>query len=57
MKKKNENEMATAMKAGAVEGGAERISLDVAPGSTEVSEENIRGRNTEGDEFKHTILW
>jgi hypothetical protein len=36
-KKMNENAMATAMKVGAVDGGADRISFDVLPGSTEVS--------------------
>jgi hypothetical protein len=36
-KKTNESEIAMAMKAGAVDGGADKISLDVAPGITDVS--------------------
>jgi hypothetical protein len=36
-KKTNENEIATAMKVGAVDGGAESMLFDVAPGSTDVS--------------------
>lgn len=36
-KKTNESDIATARKAGAVDGGADNILLDVAPGSTDVS--------------------
>jgi TRAP-type C4-dicarboxylate transport system substrate-binding protein len=37
MKKMNENEIATAMKVGVVDGGEENMFFDVSPGSTDVS--------------------
>lgn len=39
---RKENEIATEMKVGAVEGGAERISPETDPGSTDVSAHCVR---------------
>lgn len=57
MKNTNENEIATAIKAGAVEGGADSMSFETFFGSTDVSGEgNMRQSNRECKQIEQTIF-